>query len=472
MGRSHPARRDNCRCRHAGSRACDHVPRRHLGRVLGRTGGRPAASRSTGPRRHCGFAYGRRACALLHARHARGPNLDLYYRPTDRALPFRLKQYDGGAERARFVCGYLGCDARPFNPVLHGLPRLLHARAGRRWMHGALSGWRSRNRNAPLGRRDGSAKVADSCSWMSCGRHIDTLPPEASGWLSALRDPHVGAALALLHGRPAEAWTVERLAREVGLSRSVFADRFAHFVQDSPMHYLTRWRMQLASRLLDRPNVGVAQVAAEVGYESGGRLQSRLQEVRWRAPPAPGAAAGRRQQSRRNDALRGGFTSRCFTQSRSGRRRETHTAELQDSWERDPGGPAPKCRIANNDRDIPNRQTAVQDRPSPGTWERTLRCVQVPTTTSHSARFTRSRSRAGSSAARLIAALRLGNLLAGSVRDENWLALPAHGGDLAGLDRPQIDLGGRFGPGVGGRIHAVHHRPHAGSRADAGESCG
>ena len=112
------------------------------------------------------------------------------------------------------------------------------------------------------------SKVAELMFVDVVRRHIDTLPPDASGWLSALRDAHVGAALALLHGRAAEAWTVEILAREVGLSRSVFANRFAHFVQDSPMHYLTRWRMQLASRLLDRQGVGVAQVAAEVGYES------------------------------------------------------------------------------------------------------------------------------------------------------------------------------------------------------------
>jgi AraC-like DNA-binding protein len=99
-------------------------------------------------------------------------------------------------------------------------------------------------------------------------RHVDALPSGAGGWLSGLRDHHVGAALALMHGRPAEAWTLERLAHEVGLSRSAFADRFGHFVQDSPMQYLTRWRMQLATRLLERPGSGVAQVAAEVGYES------------------------------------------------------------------------------------------------------------------------------------------------------------------------------------------------------------
>src|SRR5262245_52348731 len=67
-------------------------------------------------------------------------------------------------------------------------------------------------------------------------RHVDTLPKDARGWLSGLHDPHVGTALALMHGQPADDWTLERLAREVGLSRSVFADRFAHFMQEAPMH--------------------------------------------------------------------------------------------------------------------------------------------------------------------------------------------------------------------------------------------
>jgi transcriptional regulator GlxA family with amidase domain len=68
-----------------------------------------------------------------------------------------------------------------------------------------------------------------------------------------------------MHDQPAAAWTLERLAHEVGLSGSVFADRFAHFVQDTPMQYSTRWRMQLATHLLERQGVGLAQVVAEVG---------------------------------------------------------------------------------------------------------------------------------------------------------------------------------------------------------------
>jgi AraC-like DNA-binding protein len=198
------------------------------------------------------------------------PNLDLYYRPTDRQLPFFLKPGGGGGEPSCFVCGYLGCDARPFNPVLQGLPRLLHARAAEG--AGCMAQLIRLAVDETATRRSGGetvlSKVAELMFVDVVRRHIDTLPSDSGSWLSGLRDNYVGAALALMHGQPAESWTIERLAREVGLSRSGFADRFAHFVQDSPMHYLTRWRMQLATRLLERPGIGMAQVAAEVGYDS------------------------------------------------------------------------------------------------------------------------------------------------------------------------------------------------------------
>jgi AraC-like DNA-binding protein len=99
-------------------------------------------------------------------------------------------------------------------------------------------------------------------------RYIDLLPADASSWLAGLRNRHVSSALRRMHARPAEQWTLERLAHEVGLSRSAFAERFAHFVHDTPMQYLTRWRMQLATHLLEQPGIGIAKIASDVGYES------------------------------------------------------------------------------------------------------------------------------------------------------------------------------------------------------------
>ena len=99
-------------------------------------------------------------------------------------------------------------------------------------------------------------------------KYIAALPEGSPSWLSGLRDRHVGQAMRLIHGQPVHQWTLDSLAHEVGLSRSVFADRFTHFVGVSPMHYLGRWRMQLATRHLENPSASLAQVAAEIGYES------------------------------------------------------------------------------------------------------------------------------------------------------------------------------------------------------------
>ena len=99
-------------------------------------------------------------------------------------------------------------------------------------------------------------------------RHIETLPEDSRGWLSGLRDRHIGEALKLIHGRPTHDWTLDALAHEIGLSRTTFADRFVHYVGIPPMQYLARWRMQLAARQLETPGISIAQVAANVGYES------------------------------------------------------------------------------------------------------------------------------------------------------------------------------------------------------------
>src|SRR5206468_1958854 len=99
-------------------------------------------------------------------------------------------------------------------------------------------------------------------------RYLQALPAEETGWLAGLRDPQVGRALAVLHARPAEPWTLDELAGEVGLSRSTLAQRFTDFVGEPPIHYLANWRTQLAARKLADGKAKVLSVAREVGYES------------------------------------------------------------------------------------------------------------------------------------------------------------------------------------------------------------
>ena len=128
-------------------------------------------------------------------------------------------------------------------------------------------------------------------------RYVATLPSEQTGWLAGLRDPFVGRALALLHDRPAEPWTVESLARKAALSRSALAERFAHLVGEAPIQYLMRWRMQLAATLLRTRDTSVFEAAMAVGYASEAAFSRAFKRVVG-VPPAAWRE-GRRKESPR-----------------------------------------------------------------------------------------------------------------------------------------------------------------------------
>ncbi len=195
-----------------------------------------------------------------------------YYRPADRLLPFSLKfSREPGADTCHFVCGFFGCDLRPYNPLLDALPRVVHyplSALSQNWLTSLLGVAVKESVSGGAGSEAMLAKLAELMFVEVMRNHIENLPQDARGWFAGLRDPQIGAALRLIHGRPAEPWTLDRLAREVGLSRSAFAEHFAGYVQIPPMQYLGRWRAQIASRLLDTPGVGIADAAAEVGYQS------------------------------------------------------------------------------------------------------------------------------------------------------------------------------------------------------------
>jgi transcriptional regulator GlxA family with amidase domain len=120
------------------------------------------------------------------------------------------------------------------------------------------------------------------------------------GWLRALIDPQIGRALSLIHEKPEDDWTVESLASKVGMSRSAFAARFAQLVEEPPLTYLTRWRMQKASRLLETSHAGVAEVAKRVGYDAEAAFSKAFK--RW-IGVAPGAYR-RTSESRGHPELR------------------------------------------------------------------------------------------------------------------------------------------------------------------------
>ena len=187
-------------------------------------------------------------------------------------LPMFYELGGGGPERARIVCCFLGCDERPFNPLLGALPPVLHlSAAGPAATTGSLGTLLSLAAKESGSGRAGGENVLGRLSELmfveTIRHHLETLPPAETGWLAGLRDPMVGHALSELHRDPREPWTVGRLARAVGVSRSVLAERFTVMIGQPPMQYLARWRMQLASRLLLEGG-RIASVATAVGYES------------------------------------------------------------------------------------------------------------------------------------------------------------------------------------------------------------
>ena len=198
----------------------------------------------------------------------RSPDMSLYRWPDDGALPASISMGGPKGEPAHFVCGFLGCDARPFNPLLTALPRVIRVSD----RSGALSSYVQFAVAESKNRRMGGASVLSRLSELMfvdvVRSYLETLPPDRADWLAGLRDPFVGKAIAALHRHPNREWTIESLAREVALSRSALAERFTHFVGRPPMQYLANWRMQLAANHLLTSLESVASIANRVGYES------------------------------------------------------------------------------------------------------------------------------------------------------------------------------------------------------------
>ena len=197
-------------------------------------------------------------------------------------------RFGGGGEITRFVCGYLACDRRLCAALLGGLPRILKVRVGGD-PSGALleHGIRFSVESAAADPGAGVvlSKLAETLFLETVRRYISGLPAEETGWLAGARDEVVGQALGLMHRDPAFAWTVSHLARRVGASRTRLAERFRHYLDESPMAYLARWRLKLGAEMLDSSERSVAEVATAVGYASEAAF-NRAFKREFGAPPA------------------------------------------------------------------------------------------------------------------------------------------------------------------------------------------
>ncbi|GAB6407484.1 cupin domain-containing protein [Pseudomonas sp. MHK4] len=190
--------------------------------------------------------------------------------PPDVGSISRIK-YGGGGEATQLLCGFLGSQT-PFNPLLSSLPPLLkldvRATPSGAWIESSFRFAVSEIAAGRVGSTAVIAKLSELLFVEAVSQYVTSLPAERSGWLAGLRDPQIGRALALLHSRPTEGWTAQALALEVGMSRSVFAQRFAALVGQPPMQYLTLWRLHVAAQQLREGRGNVAQIGFAVGYES------------------------------------------------------------------------------------------------------------------------------------------------------------------------------------------------------------
>jgi AraC-like DNA-binding protein len=196
----------------------------------------------------------------------------------------------GGGRRARFICGYLNC-AQRFAPLFDSLPPILVVRrstnystleavdvidAGCASVPEASSTWLGTTLNFTINEaaacRPGNgamlARLTEIMFVEIVREYMHHLGPRRRGWLAALKDPQVGQALRLLHERPTHPWTVDRLAREMAMSRSGFARRFVSLVGESPIMYLWRWRIHLAKQMLRDRTDNIQAVAERIGYDS------------------------------------------------------------------------------------------------------------------------------------------------------------------------------------------------------------
>lgn len=199
------------------------------------------------------------------------PDLAGHRRPDGGQLPITMSMGTKAPGAAEVVCGFLGCDAQPFNPLLATLPRMIHVARGRDGLNHIpelirVAIGESATRGA--GSECMLARLSELLFIEVVRKYIVDLPRDTTGWLAGLRDEVIGRALGALHDRPAQAWSLDQLASEVGLSRSMLAERFHHFVGVPPMQYLARWRMQLAAGLLSNGSAPLIQIATHVGYGS------------------------------------------------------------------------------------------------------------------------------------------------------------------------------------------------------------
>lgn len=230
------------------------------------------------------------------------PSLSLFEHREGETLPYRVvATADDEAIRVRLICGFLGSEMLPFNPLIQALPRCIHVADAYTSENGWLKSLIDAIVRESSGTRIGGGSILSKLSELIfievIRRYVESRQPMQTGWFEALADPIAGEAIRRLHAEPARAWNLEMLARDVGTSRTVIVQRFNSTMGVPPMTYLSRWRMQIAAGMLAGGSFRLARIAEEVGYDSEAAFSRAFKRFtgtspsKWRTTPAKRSSA-------------------------------------------------------------------------------------------------------------------------------------------------------------------------------------
>lgn len=208
-----------------------------------------------------------------------GQNLDNYGPVT----------YGGGGLPASILCGYFQFDRDSRHPLVAALPALIHIRGADSyefaWLQAALNFMIHETKAARPGAEAVVNRLAEVLFIQMVRAYLEQSKAPR-GMLAAIADKQIGAALQLMHQAPQDPWTLATLAQRVGMSRSAFAARFNQLVGQTPLHYLTFWRMQQARKLLTETRLGTGAIAERVAYRSEAAFSKAFKKVVGRGPGA------------------------------------------------------------------------------------------------------------------------------------------------------------------------------------------
>ncbi len=193
-----------------------------------------------------------------------------------------VAHYGGGGAPTTIVCGSLSFDRASLKPITQLLPRFILIKSDQAHtlaLHITMQALASEMAGQGPGLEVVATRLAEVLFIQILRAHIASEPERNRGWLRAIFDPQIGTALSAIHKNVNTPWTVESMAEAAGMSRSAFAARFKEVLGQTPLEYVTEWRMQKATQLLQQRDKKLIDVARSVGYESDAAFSKAFKRV-------------------------------------------------------------------------------------------------------------------------------------------------------------------------------------------------